>query len=204
MAIAKANILTFVDKVLKTDFTAEGANSLDVEIQQTLDDLSEEDLLEASDTVTVNIDDETFAVPTGFRDFSALTPQNAAGTNLDPLIQLPGGIKQYRELKSHDTSNGIPEFYALFNDLVFMWKNANGTYIITREYTKDHAQDVDTIEFKDIFKNAINYGVTFEVSRRLNRTAGITLWGAKYAAAKFNRINNQDMQPSISNGDWNL
>lgn len=203
MAILKADIITFANNALKLNNLFSG-DDLDVEIQQTLDDLSEEDFLEASDTVTVNINDETFAVPTGFRDFSALTPQNASGTNLDPMIELPGGIKQYRQLKRNETSNGIPEFYVVFNDLVFMFKNANGTYTITREYTKDHAQDVDNIEFKDIFKNAINYGVTFEVASRLNRTASITLWAAKYAAAKQKRIDSQDMQPSISQGDWNL
>jgi len=198
MSILKAGILAFVNKQLKTSET-----DIDVEIQQTLDDLSEEDFLEASDTVTVNVNDETFAIPTGLRDFSALTPQNAAGTNLDPLVELPGGIKQYRQLRSNETNNGIPECYVVFNDLVDICWTPNGTYIITREYTKDHpalAGDSGSIEFKDIFRNAIYYGVTFEVASRLNRTAAITLWSAKYVDAKGKRRQNQDMQPSISQG----
>ena len=73
MAIDKADILTFVNRALKIQ---ESAGDIDIDIQITLDDLSEEVLLEA----TLNHDDsggitlaalqESFALPAGWRDYS--------------------------------------------------------------------------------------------------------------------------------------
>ena len=199
MAIDKANILTFVNNALKTADT-----NIDVEIQAILDDLSEHDLLEASDdSVELESGDDSFAIPTGFRDFSAITLTNASDVNLDPLLEIPGGIKEYRRLKSNDSAIGTPQWYVVFGDTVFIWRSANGDYEVLIEYTKDHPQDVDDIEFGDIFKNAIYFGVTAEVAARLNRTAGINLWLPKYLAAKQKRIDSKPEQPSIAIGqDW--
>lgn len=198
MAIDKDDILIFVNRVLKMQ---EVDGDIDIEIQAILDDLSEEDLLEATDdTETLASSTASFSVPTGWRDYSAITLTNANGVNQQPLLEIPGGIEQFRAVKSNDSAIGTPRHYVVFDSVVFLWRPSNGVYTVKQEYTKDHAQDVSTIEFSDIFKNTINYGVAAEVAARLNRTAGINLWLPKYIAAKRKRIESKPQQPSISRG----
>ena len=205
MSILKANILTFVNNALKTNGLFAG-DDMDVEIQAILDDLSEEDLLEATDDdETLASGTESFSVPTGWRDYSAITLTNTAGVNLVPLEEIPGGINEYRRVRSNDSAIGTPRWYVVFNDTVLLWRNSNGVYTVKQEFTKNHPQDVSSIEFKDIFKNTINYGVAYEVSSRLNRVAGINLWLPRYEAAKRKRIEAKPMQPSIARGAiWEL
>ncbi len=203
MAIDKADILIFVNRALKTQ---ESAGDIDIEIQITLDDLSEDDLLEAtlndddSGGITLAALDESFALPTGWRDYSAITLTTQAGVNQDPLIDLPGGIEEYRALKSNDSGTGTPQWYVVFGTTVLLWRPSSGIFTVKQEYTKNHAQDVSAIEFPDIFRNAIYFGTTAEVAARLNRTKGIGLWLPKYLAAKQKRIDAKPNQPSISRG----
>ena len=134
MAILKANILAFVNKALKITET-----DIDVEIQVVLDDLSEEDFLEASDnSETLASGTASFSVPTDFRDYSAITLTNVSGVNQDPLQVIPGGIEEYRAVKSNDFSTGTPHWYALFNDTVNLWRPSSGVFTVLQEYTKDH------------------------------------------------------------------
>ncbi len=69
--INKSAILTRVNNRLKTAFTG---TELDTQIQETLDDLSEEDLLVDTDnTQTLVSGDTTLNEPTGYRAMIALT-----------------------------------------------------------------------------------------------------------------------------------
>ncbi len=203
MSIDKANILIFVNRALKT---VEADGDIDIEIQTILDDLSEEDLLEATlnadddDGITLAAGQSSFDLPADWRDYSAITLTTQAGVNQDPLQAIPGGIDQLRAVKSNDSGTGTPQWYTVFGTTVEIWRPSSGIFTVKQEYTKNHPQSVKAIEFLDIFKNAINFGTTAEVSARLNRTAGINLWLPKYLAAKQKRINAKPMQPSISRG----
>jgi len=201
MAIEKANILVFVNRALKISET-----DIDDDIQAVLDDLSEEDLLEASDdSINLVANDASFTPPTDLRDISAITLTDASGVSRDPLLEIPGGINRLRRIKNSDSSTGTPRHYVWFNSLIHLWRSADAAYDVLFEYTKNHAQGVDTIEFPDIFKNTINYGVTAEVSARFNRTAGINVWFPRYQVAKQKRIDSKPEQPSISRGaSWDI
>lgn len=205
MAIVKAEILAFVNKALKTENLL-GAGDIDVDIQIILDDLSEEDLLEASDdTINLVANDASFSPPDDLRDISAITLTDASGINQRPLLELPGGINRLRLVKRSDSAVGTPRYYVRFNDTIFLWRSADAAYDVLLEYTKNHAQGVDTIGFNDIYRATINYGVTAEVAARFNRTAGINLWLPKYLAAKQKRIDSKPEQPSISLGaSWGI
>ncbi len=198
MAIVKADILIFVNRVLKTQETA---GDIDIEIQAVLDNLSEEDLLEATDdTKTLAALQESFELPSDWRDYSSITLTTQAGVNQDPLRPIPGGIEEFRAVKSNDSGTGTPQWYVVFGTTVFLWRPSSGIFTVKQEYTKNHAQDVDNIEFADIFKNTINYGTAAEVAMRFNRTKGIDIWLPKYLAAKQRRIDSTPLQPSIAVG----
>lgn len=203
MAILKADILTFVNRALITE---ESAGDIDVEIQITLDDLSEEDLLEATldaddeDGITLAALQASFSLPADWRDYSAITLTTQAGVNQDPLRPIPGGIEELRAVKSNDSGTGTPQWYTVFGTTVFLWRPSSGIFTVKQEYTKNHAQSVSSIEFPDIFRNAIYFGTTAEVAARLGRTRGVNLWLPKYLAAKRKRIEARPEQPSISVG----
>lgn len=188
MTIAKADILTRVNERLQTAFAV---SDIETQIQEILDDLSEEDLLVGTDdTQTLVSGDTTLDEPTGFRAMVAITLTiTSSGSEQFPLIALKQGHKQYRELRHNDDSTGIPRWYSNFNGKFYLWRPANQAFTSLIEYTKDHPQDVNNIEFGDNFKNVIYAGVTWKMALEKGRTKMIQLWGAVYFDAKKKRIN---------------
>ena len=197
MSIAKADILTRVNERLQTAET-----DIDTKIQEVLDDLSEEDLLVGTDdTQTLVSDDTTLDEPAGFRALVAITLTiTSSGSEQYPLIKLPRGHKQYRELRHNDDSVGIPRYFSNFNGLFYLWRPANQAFTSLIEYIKAHPQDVDNIEFGDNFKNVIYAGATFKVALEAGRTRMIQLWGTVYQDAKQKRIDSMVYQPRIVRG----
>ena len=145
-------------------------------------------------------DTASFSLPEGWRDYSAITLTDAGGVEQDPLFEIAGGINEFRRFKSNDAATGTPRQYVIQGDTVFLWRVSNGVYTVKQEYTKDHAQDVDAIEFKDIFKNAINYGTTYHVALFRKKVSYIDIWLPNYVAAKQKRVNSRHEQPSIARG----
>ncbi len=193
MSIEKANILTFVNQALRENFTGDG---LDVEIQMTLDDLSEEDLLVESVEANVAIGDTTIAHPTGFRAEIAITLSTQAGVANDPLVKIKGGQREYRILRDNDAATGIPEAYSSFNGFFFIWRGAASIFTALIEYYKDHPQDVNTIEFDETkFKNVVNSGVTYYTALLRNKRSYIGIWNPVYQNFKQKRIDAAEFQP---------
>ena len=271
MAITKANILTRVNERLQTSFT-----DIDAQIQEVLDDLSEEDLLVKSNggdfddiviilganifvmgdltpiaaagdtirisgcsaddnnsewliseisyidpatviTLTEELDvavdgtlhigpiisngDFTFDEPAGYRAMVSLSLTiNSTNSKQSPLIKLPGGHKQYRELRHNDNATGIPSFFSHFNGKFYLWRPPSEDFTALIEYYKNHPQDVDNIEFDDNFKNVIYAGATFKCALEKGRTRMIQLWGPVYHDAKQKRIDSMVYQPRIVRG----
>lgn len=199
MTIAKANILTRVNQRLQTNFSG---TELDTQIQEILDELSEEDLLVGSDaTQTLSSGDTTLNEPSLFRALIAISLTiTSSGSEQYPLVKLKGGHKQYRELRHNDDSMGIPRFFSHFNGKFYLWRPPSQGFSSLIEFYKDHAQDVGTIEFGDIFTNVINAGVTWKAALEAGRSRMIGIWGPVYANAKQKRINSTAHQPRIVRG----
>lgn len=194
MTIAASDILTFVNNALRRSET-----DIDIQIQAVLDDLSEADLLHGTDTSqSLESGDTTLDVPTLCRSIIAITLTNDDDIADEPLRELKGGMLEYRRLRDNDSATGIPEYYTEFNGYYYLWRPPDGDYDANIEYIKDHAQDVDNIEFGDIFKNAIYAGAAFEVALRFGLERYIAIWGAKYADAKQKRINAMPMSVHIA------
>lgn len=204
MAIVKADILTRVNNRLQTNFSG---TQLDTMIQETLDDLSEEDLLIDTDTEqTLESGDTTLDEPTGFRALSPggiILTITSSSSRQAPLIKLPRGHKQYNELKHNDNTTGIPRWFSNFNKLFFLWQPANQDFTSLIEYYKNHpalSGETGSIEFDDNFKNVIYAGVTFKVALEFGRIKAISIWGPVYADAKQKRIDSMPRQPRFVNG----
>lgn len=197
MTIAKAAILTRVNERLQTAFT-----DIDTQIQEILDDLSEEDLLVGTNTTqTLTSTSTTLNEPTGFRALVAITLTiTSSGSEQHPLIKLKGGHREYRELRHNDDSTGIPRWFSNFNGKFYLWRPPSEAMTSLIEYYKDHAQSVATIEFSDIYRNVINAGVTWKMAQEKGRTRMIQQWGAAYFDAKQKRINATAHQPRIVRG----
>lgn len=194
MTIANADILTEVNDNLEISLT-----DIDKYIQKVLDDLSEEDLLVGSETGTLESGATTLDEPDGYRAMVAIT-LTLNSSEKWPLIKLPGGHRQYRQLRHNDDSTGIPEYYSRFNGKFYLWRPANQEFTTLIEYYKNHPQDVGNIEFDDINRNAIYAGATFYTALKYNRTSALSTWGPMYHAAKQKRIDSTVFQARICRG----
>lgn len=198
MAILKADILTRVNSRLQLAET-----NIDAQIQEILDDLSEEDLLEDTDvTQTLVTDSPTLNEPTGFRALiDIVLTITSSGSEQFPLIPLKRGIVQYDQLRHNDNSVGIPRHFANSNGKFFLWRPANQAFSSLIRYYKDHPQDVSNIEFGDNFRNAINAGVTMKVAMDKSNTRMINQWAAIYGDAKQKRIDSIAHIPRFVHGN---
>lgn len=199
MSITKAEILTEINDNLEESFSE---SQVAVAIQMCLDDLSEEDLLVGTDTAQTLSDGDTVLVyPTGFRALIAITlTVTAGGSEQHPLVPLPQGHFQYRQLRHNDNSVGIPRWYSEFNDQFFLWRPANQAFSSLIEFYKDHPQDLDTIEFGDNFKNAIFAGSTYYTILKHKKLSYIGFWSPIYENAKQKRIGAMQRPPRIVRG----
>lgn len=200
MAIVKADILTFVNAKLQENFAAE---DIEFEIQQCLDDLSEEDLLVGTnDEQTLSSGDTTLDEPTGFRALVAITlTVTSSGSEQFPLIALKQGHQQYRALRHNDDSTGIPRWFSNFNGQFFLWRPPNQAFTSLIEYYKNHPQNINDIEFDDNFKNAIYAGATYYVALTHKKISYIAIWSPVYENAKAKRINSIVHQPRFVRGN---
>lgn len=197
MAITKAKILTRVNERLQTAFT-----DIDTQIQEILDDLSEEDLLVGTDDdQELESGNTTLDEPTGFRALiNIVLTIDSSSSEQFPLMALKGGHKQYRELRHNDDSIGIPRWFSNFNGKFYLWRPANQDFTSLIEYYKYHPADVANIEFDDTFTNVINAGVTYKVAAEKGRTRMIQQWFPIYEDAKLKRVNSTVHQPRFVYG----
>lgn len=201
MAITKQNIITFVNDALQESFSG---TDLDVAIQMCLDDMSKEDLLEASATPTALVSGgETIDHPTGYRSLISLTlTLTDSGSEQFPLIALKGGHQEYRQLRHNDDSTGIPRWFSSFNGKFYLWRPTNQAASVLVEYYKDHPQNVDSIEFDEtIHKNTVYSGCTYYTALTKKKMSYIQLWRPIYEDAKNKDTMDVTLQPRFVRGN---
>lgn len=203
MAIDKAEILTFVNVKLHVTET-----DIDTEIQEVLDDLSEENLLTATTgegSIAAATDlaagSTTIAQPDLYKQLVDIT-LNDGSVERRPLVALPGGIVDLRRLIGQSASQGRPEWYVEFNNLFYIYPISNGVYTPTIEFYKFHAgaddeSGPDDIEFGDEFTRVLKYGTAFNVAVRKRMGEQMTIWGQRYQRMRDQRIENRTEQAYI-------
>ncbi len=200
MAITKADILTFVNARLQENLAA---TDIEFEIQQCLDDMSQEDMLVGTDeTQTLVSGDKTLVHPTGFRALVNIVLKiTSSGSEQHPLLALPRGHEQYRALRHNDDTIGIPRWFSDFNKQFFLWRPANQAFTSLIEYIKDHPQDIDAIEFDETkFKNTVYSGCTYYTALNRKKMSYIALWRPIYEDAKLKNSNSIMHPPRFVHG----
>jgi len=196
--IVKADIITDVNANLQTALTG---TALDRAIIKTLTDMSNRALLVGTDADQTLADgDTTLAYPTGFRSVINITLIDGSGAEKTPLIKLPGGHQEYRELRHNDSSSGTTEWYSEFNKQFFLWRPADRAYATLIEYRKNHAKDANNIEFETEFESLMFAGATFWHAVAMNRSVSIALWVPIYQNELRLAMLSRNVQPSILRG----
>ncbi len=200
MAVTKANILAFVNSKLHVSET-----DIDAEIQEVLDELSDENLLTAKLEVSdLAAGTTTIAFPTLYKMLVAIT-LNDGSRDLRPLVAIPGGQVEYRRLIRLSPSQGTPEWYSEFGQEFVIYPTSNGVYTPTIEYFKFHAGSeddtgADAIEFGNDFTRVLKSGACFNVATRRRMQEQMIIWGQKYQVDKQRRLDNRTEQAYITGG----
>lgn len=196
--IVKADIITDVNENLQTALTG---TTLDRAIIKTLTDMSNRALLVGTDVTQALVDgDTTLVYPTGFRSVINITLIDGSGAAKTPLIKLPGGHQEYRELRHNDSSSGTTEWYSEFNKQFFLWRPADRAYTTLIEFRKNHPKDADHILFETEFESLMFAGTTFWHAVAKNRSTSIALWAPIYQNELRLAMLNRNVQPSILRG----
>jgi len=199
MAITKAEPLAFVNDNLNR---SETAAKLAVPLQTCLNDLSNINFLTDEDTAqTLVTGTETLDYPTLYKQLEQII-LNDGSVDLAPLKPLPGGYQEYRELmrSSNAGTRSNPTHYAEYGKKFYLYPVPGNSYTVTIKFYKYHDNDVDTIEFTDEFRNAVNFGAAFYVAMKYKLHDYISLWGSNYANEKELRRLNLPEQPQVVNG----
>lgn len=196
--IVKADIVTDVNDNLQINA---GANGLDRFILKTLSDMSKKGLLVDTDaTQTLADGSKTLNYPTGFRSAINITLTDSSGNELDPLIKLSGGHKEYRRGISHGSFTSNPQWFSEFEGKFYLLGSSSAAYTVLIEYRKNHPADADNIEFSDDLQNLMDAGTTYWKAIQLGRPTGITVWAPVYANEMRKAILDRKQQPSIMLG----
>jgi len=196
MAILKAAILTFVNDALHR---SPALTDIDIQIQSVLDELSQGPYIEATDDdQTLEDGDEYLAKPSGYFSMISIV-LNDGSCDLSPLKPFPGGYKAYRDARAdaEAATASQPLYYVMWGDSIWLYPTVGQDYTVRIDYYKLHAQDVDTIEFNDDWRRAINFGAVFEVACKYKLGDYMAIWGPRYEMEKEKMRLSHPAQPSI-------
>ena len=197
--IIKADIVTDVNDNLQI---AAGANDLDRFIVKTLTDMSNRGLLVGTDSTQTLVDgSETLDYPDGFRSAINITlTDTVADVELEPLIKLSGGHKEYRRGIAFGSNISFPEFFSEFENKFYLLGKAAKAYSVLIEFRKNHPKTANAIEFTTEFENLMFAGVTFWKAAQLSRSRDLTFWAPIYENEMRKAILNRKQQPSMMRG----
>jgi len=193
MAILKADVLTFVNNVLKEAFT-----DIDSEILACLADMSKYNFLTDTATDTLTVTDESVALQSDFRQEVSIIP-SLNDVNSPPLKPYSGGYKELKDMMGSGIT-GTPAYYVIYDGKIYFDVAVSSAYVITTEYYKYHAKDADTIEFSEDFTNAINFGAAYYAALFRKKTSYIEIWRPIYKEEKAKMVITIPEQPHIVRG----
>ena len=207
MAITKATILSYVNSKLHLSET-----DIDQEIQEVLDELSEQNLLTReidNSTIPATTDlaagDREIAKPDLYKQLVAITLTDSSGQELRPLVGIPGGQAEYRRIIRLSPSQGKPEWYSEYHNKFFIYPESNGVYEVKMEFYKFHAgaednSGADDIEFGNEFSLVLKCGACLHVATRRRMQEQMVIWGQKYHTKLQDRLNNRTEQAYVVGG----
>lgn len=191
----QSTILAFVNDALNEAYSG---TQLDIAIQACLNDLSNEDILVATDTSqSLTSSSVSLNYPTDFKGLISIVLINSSSVRQAPLIKLRGGHKEYRRLRDNDSATGEPEHYSEFDNKFWLWRPSNGAYTTEIEYYRKHPQTPADILFGEECRNAINFGTTYYKALLAKKTDYIRIWQPIWLAEKLERAAAANAEPRI-------
>lgn len=190
MAVERTGILAFVNKKLILSPALSGT-VLDISIQEVVDELSEDKFLEKVDTSqnltssSVYLTDPADMIDDGIISIVL----NDGSVDRTPLLPLKGGYEEYLNNKSGINNNltGSPTHYARRLGRIYLLSSPGASFTTTITYFKQHAAVGATLEFSDLFRNAIYNGVAMKEATDRRMTDRARYHAALYVAAKEKR-----------------
>ena len=165
------------------------STALDTAIQLCLNDLSKSlDALKATDdSQTLEAGNVSLAYPTDFRNALSIVLIDNSGVKHAPLTMLPGGHREYRQLKDHDSANGESVWYSEFDSKFWLWRPADGDYTTEIEYYRYHPKgQTDNILFDNYFEDCVKFGTIFYKVLLRGNPKYISIWKPMYEDEKEN------------------
>ncbi len=196
MAIEKADILTFINQALLTNFVQA---DVDEAIKATQTDLAKYNLLTATPVEVAKVSGDTsIAFPTLFKKLISITP-NDGSIDRNPLISLGGGYKEYKHRISGTQVNSTigQMWYAQYNSQFFVYPTLTQDMTFTIDYYQHSARDVDNIAYGDEFANALNFGSTYHAALFRKKVSYVNIWLPVWLAERATMIAMNPPQPSI-------
>lgn len=179
MAITKAVCLAFANNSLCLEET-----DIDEQMKCVLGDLLPFNFLEARDTTITLVDgDDSFAVPTDFKDEGVISiVLNDGSVDLAPLLPMPGGYKGYREAMDsvYEGEESGPKFFTYFNGRIYIYPAAVQDYTSIFDYYKKNALDPDNIEYGDEYTNLFKFGAAYYMAMKFAKERYINIWQPAY------------------------
>ena len=184
MAITKLELISAANKAFQCS-EASSSTLFDEAILMALADLSKLEILRDVDTTqSLVAGDSEIEFPSDLLPggMISITLTDANGNAYEPLLPMRGGMKEYRYLLDHDTTQGRPEYYTDGDgDKWYIWRTANTAYTVRVEYFKTHPSSVAAILFPDVCRSALKMGmIYFESVLRRNEKYQAT-WAPMYA-----------------------
>ena len=194
-----SDINAVVGEALHADDSAFSGEQLHKAIQLCLNNLSNENLLAATDeSQSLTSGDLSIAYPTDYKGLVSIILIDSSSVEGKPLIKLPGGHKQYRKLRKNDASTGTTSWYSEFDDKFWLWRPANGSYTPKIEYYRRHPQTPTAILFGEDFRNAIYVGTAYYKALLRKMIDHIAIWRPIYLVEKNERRAAMPEQPHIT------
>jgi len=160
--ITKAEVLSVVNARL-----ARGETSIDIELRNILYDIStRENFLGKEATRDTVVDQYVYSLPDNFKDMNTLRLNDTA---LLKRITFENLQKTYIDI----TSSGEPEYYALKNNYLWLDIKPNAVFTMRLWYSIYHPDDVESIEFAEQFREAINEGVIMKICEKYEDWEGV-------------------------------
>lgn len=202
MSITKAEILTFVNKVLQREET-----EIDVELRNTLDDLADLHCLRGVDSSQTLTSTSSYLVyPTdalhteeAIISIQLRSPAGVWGPLLRPW---PGGAKDHNRFFEGNPTRSTPEMYWPMQTGLDQWQlvlspRPSSDWIAWIHYWRRHGAIGTNLEFSDDWRRAILFGAALEVASTYGLDRYIALWGARYNQEKDKRRALMLQEPAI-------
>jgi len=181
VSIIKAEVLSIINSRLNRTET-----SIDEELRSVLYDISTRgNLLNREATRNTEAEVRYYSVPANFKDMTELKIDNN-----EPLDRI--SYKQFLIVTADDTSQGEPEQYAIQNNFIWLDPNPNKVYVMTMFYSIFHPNNVDIIEFDEIFRECIYEGVLAKVCEKYEDDTGLSKHTALYETEIQKRLDTLD------------